>query len=494
MGAFTLATALFLYLGILFTISQLLAKSKSNATFFRAGNKAPWYLVAFGMIGATLSGVTYISVPGWVQHTQLSYVQMVLGYGLGYFFIASVLLPLYYKKNLVSIYTYIGERFGNASHKTAAWFFVISRLAGTSFRLFLVLKVIHWIALDALEFPFWLSAAVALFSIWLYTQKTGIKTIIYTDTLQTVCILLSLGIAIYIIGNSLHIDSSTLLTWWQQQPNTQVFFWDDWNSSQHFVKQFFGGVFIAFAMTGLDQEMMQKNLSCRSLKEAQKNMLWFTLALILVTISFLILGVLLTAYSSTHGLHATGDYLFGVVATKSGLGTVLTAAFVLGLIAAAFSSADSSLTSLTTSISIDLWRIEKGANGIKQRKKIHISTALVLWLCIVTFYYFIKDESVIKQLLLFAGYTYGPLLGLFLMGIYTKRKVRDSWVPSICILTPVFSYLIVLGAKGMYGFDFGFLVLALNGFLTLLMLHLSGIGLPVYQRTSPGESTSKSGE
>lgn len=494
MAANMLAIGLLLYFGILFTISKVLSKSNSNTAFFTANKNAPWYLVAFGMIGATLSGVTFISVPGWVQTTQLSYVQMVLGYGVGYFFIGTVLLPLYYKWKLVSIYEYLAERFGTLTHKTGASFFVLSRLIGTGFRLFLVLKVFHWIALDAWQIPFSLSTAIALFGIWLYTQKTGIKTIIYTDTIQTICMLISLGLGIYILGNTLEVEASSFWTWWQEQENTQVFFWNDLNSAQHFLKQFFAGALIAFAMTGLDQEMMQKNLSCRTLHDAQKNMFWFTLALIFVTCLFLVLGVLLTAYATANGISTSGDNLFALIATQSGLGNVLAYTFVMGLIAAAFSSADSSLTSLTTSVSVDLWRIDKGAKGIRQRKKIHISTALVLWLCIVSFYYLIKDESVIKQLLFFAGYTYGPLLGLFLFGIFTNRNVKDNWVPVLCVISPVLSYFITTYVKNKYGFDFGFFVLALNGFLMIVMLFLSGIGLPVYQRTSPSKATSKSGK
>lgn len=494
MAANTLAIGILLYFGVLYLLSKTASKTNANEAFFTANKNAPWYLVAFGMIGATLSGVTFISVPGWVQSSQLSYVQMVLGYGVGYFFIATVLLPIYYKLNLVSIYEYLEVRFGSVTHKTGASFFVLSRLTGTGLRLFLVLKVFHWIALDAWQVPFWLSAGVVLFGIWLYTQKTGIKTIIYTDTIQTICMLISLGLGIYVVGSALQIEPTSIGLWWQELENTQVFFWNDWSSGQHVLKQFFAGALIAFAMTGLDQEMMQKNLSCRTLKQAQKNMFWFTLSLILVTCLFLILGVLLTAYATSKGIIVSGDHLFPVIATQSGLGHVLAYAFVFGLIAAAFSSADSSLTSLTTSVSIDLWRIDKGAKGIKQRKKIHFITAVVLWLSIVVFYYQIRDESVIKQLLLFAGYTYGPLLGLFLLGIFSNRNIKDKWVPLICISSPLLSYFISTTAKELYGFDFGFFVLALNGLLTLVMLYLSGIGLPVYQGTSPSKSTTKSSQ
>ena len=494
MTAQVLIFCLLIYFAVLYGISYLAGNSNNNTTFFAADKKAPWYLVAFGMIGATLSGVTFISVPGWVASTQLGYAQMVLGYALGYLCIGTVLLPLYYKWNVVSIYSYLQHRFGKKSYKTGAAFFVLSRLTGTSFRLFLLLNVLHWLALDGLNVPFWASAAIALVGIWLYTKKSGIKTIIYTDTAQTLCMLIALGITAYVLFFELQLNTQSLWVWWQSQPNTQLFFWEDWSSGQHFVKQFFAGALIAFAMTGLDQEMMQKNLSCRSLKDAQKNMFWFTIALVVVTVLFLILGVLLSAYAQSKGVAAAGDDLFPTVATQSGLGAVVAYAFVFGLIAAAFSSADSSMTSLATSASIDLWGVESGEKGIKQRKKIHFTMAVILWLSIVLFYYIIRDESVIAQLLLFAGYTYGPLLGLFLLGIFSKKQIRDGLAPYICVVAPVLSYGISALCKAIYGFDFGFFVLALNGAISALLLWISGVGLPMYQRTSPSESTSKSGK
>ena len=494
MTAQVLIFCLIIYFAVLYGISHLAGNSNNNATFFAADKKAPWFLVAFGMIGATLSGVTFISVPGWVASTQLGYVQMVLGYALGYLCIGTVLLPLYYKWNVVSIYAYLQHRFGEKSYKTGATFFVLSRLTGTSFRLFLLLKVLHDLALDELNVPFWASAAIALVGIWLYTKKSGIKTIIYTDTAQTLCMLIALGITAYALFFELQLGTQSLWKWWQSQPNTQLFFWEDWSSGQHFVKQFFAGALIAFAMTGLDQEMMQKNLSCRSLKDAQKNMFWFTIALVVVTLMFLILGVLLSAYAQSKGIAAAGDDLFPTVATQSGLGAVVAYAFVFGLIAAAFSSADSSMTSLATSASIDLWGVESGEKGIKQRKKIHFTMAVILWLSIVLFYYIIRDESVIAQLLLFAGYTYGPLLGLFLLGIFSKKQIRDGLAPYICVVAPVLSYGITALCKATFGFDFGFFVLTLNGSISALLLWISGVGLPMYQRTSPSESTSKSGK
>ena len=492
MSAQSLGLCLLAYFGVLYGISRWVGTGNSNATFFSANKKAPWYLVAFGMIGASLSGLTFVSVPGWVASTQLGYVQMVLGYALGYLFIGTILLPLYYKWNVVSIYSYLRHRFGKSTYKTGASFFILSRLTGTSFRMFLVLKVLHWIALDALNVPFWASAAITIIGIWLYTQKTGIKTIVYTDTIQTICMLIALFVGIFILVEALQLDAASWGTWWQAQPTTQIFFWEDWNSGQHFVKQFFAGALISFAMTGLDQEMMQKNLSCHSLRDAQKNMFWFTIALVVVTLLFLVLGVLLNAYAQVNGITASGDNLFPMIATQSGLGKLFAYTFVFGLIAAAFSSADSSMTSLATSASIDLWEIQEGENGVLQRKIMHRIMAVALWCCMVVFYYVIKNESVIAQLLLFAGYTYGPLLGLFLLGIFSKRSLRDTYAPIICIATPIITYVIATLSKTHFGFDFGFFVLALNGALSALFLWFSGIGLPMYQGTSPGESTTKS--
>lgn len=492
MSALAITFCFVIYLGVLVIVSKTVSKDSSNAQFFAANKNAPWYLVAFGMIGATLSGVTFISVPGWVGATQLSYIQMVIGYAFGYLLIATILLPLYYKWNVVSIYTYFKHRFGVYSYKTGASFFIISRLTGTSFRLFLVLKVLHWIALDGLNIPFWVSAAAALFGIWLYTRKTGIKTLIYTDTIQTFCMLIALGISFYVLYHELNLNAEIWSVWWGKQPTTQIVFWEDWGSGQHLVKQFLAGVLIAFAMTGMDQEMMQKNISCRTLKASQKNMFWFTIVLVLVTIAFLILGVLLSAYATTNGITVTGDDLFPVIATQSALGPLIGYAFVIGLIAAAFSSADSSMTSLTTSLSVDLWNILDSEDGVKQRKKIHRITAIVLWICVMSFYYLIENESVIAQLLLFAGYTYGPLLGLFLLGIFTKIRLRDQWVPYICLAAPILTFYIAATSIAKFGFDFGFFVLALNGALSGMLLWLSGLGLPVNQSTTPSKTTTES--
>lgn len=462
---------------MLMVIARLTKGKEDNQTFFIANRSAPWYLVAFGMIGASLSGVTFISVPGWVEDTGFSYFQMVLGYIVGYFVIGTVLLPIYYKYKLTSIYTYLSTRFGAKTYKTGASFFVLSRIVGASFRLYLVASVLQWVIFEQMGIPFWCTVIVTIALIWLYTHKSGIKTIIWTDVLQTLFMLIALCLALYYITASLEIEY--LFGWLGQQDNTQIFFFDDYKSPYFFWKQFLSGALIAIVMTGLDQDMMQKNLACRSLSDAQKNMFWFTIILTIVNFVFLILGALLTAYALANGIDAQGDRLFPIIATQSDLGLGLSIVFLLGLIAAAYSSADSALTSLTTSISIDLLDIEKRLQQDRQehtRKRVHLLVSLLLILVILAFNYLITDKSVIAKLFEFAGYTYGPLLGLYALGVLTKVQVRDRWVPWVAVCTPIVGYLISQWTLSNYDFDFGFFILALNGalcFLGLLLIRSS---------------------
>ena len=458
-------------------IARLTKGKEDNQTFFIANRSAPWYLVAFGMIGASLSGVTFISVPGWVEDTGFSYFQMVLGYIVGYFVIGTVLLPIYYKYKLTSIYTYLFTRFGAKTYKTGASFFVLSRIVGASFRLYLVASVLQWVIFEQMGIPFWCTVIVTIALIWLYTHKSGIKTIIWTDVLQTLFMLIALCLALYYITDSLEIEH--LFGWLGQQDNTQIFFFDDYKSPYFFWKQFLSGALIAIVMTGLDQDMMQKNLACRSLSDAQKNMFWFTIILTIVNFVYLILGALLTAHALANGIDAQGDRLFPIIATQSDLGLGLSIVFLLGLIAAAYSSADSALTSLTTSISIDLLDIEKRLQQDRQehtRKRVHLLVSLLLILVILAFNYLITDKSVIAKLFEFAGYTYGPLLGLYALGVLTKVQVRDRWVPWVAVCTPIVGYLISQWTLTNYDFDFGFFILALNGalcFLGLLLIRSS---------------------
>ena len=461
------------YFSVLLFISYLTGKKADNTTFFKANNSSPWYLVAFGMIGASLSGVTFISVPGWVEAESMSYMQMVLGYVVGYAIIGLILLPLYYRLNLTSIYTYLEDRFGHYSYKTGASFFLISRTIGAAFRLFLVANVLQLLLFDEFGIPFWVTVTITILLIWLYTFKGGIKTIVWTDTLQTLFMLIAVGVCIYTIANEMNI--SNIFSYVADSDLSKTFFFDDHKAGNYFWKRFFSGAFIAVVMTGLDQDMMQKNLTCRNLNDAQKNMFWFTVVLVIVNFFFLALGVLLTDYAQQNGIDAHKDELFPIIATKGSLGLATAMFFLLGLIAAAYSSADSALTSLTTSFSVDILEIQKRKEKQQQekiRKKIHVLFSLILVAVILIFKYFIADESVIAKIFTFAGYTYGPLLGLYAFGLFTKIQVKDKVVPYICIFAPILTFITNYHTMYFFGFDFEFFVLVLNGFYTFVGLYL----------------------
>ncbi|MGB0896730.1 MAG: sodium:solute symporter [Flavobacteriaceae bacterium] len=460
------------YFGVLILISYLTGKKTGNDAFFKGNRQSPWYVVAFGMIGASLSGVTFISVPGWVEASQFSYMQMVLGYIIGYAVIGLVLLPLYYKLNLTSIYTYLDSRFGNYSYKTGASFFLISRIIGASFRLFLVANVLQIILFDDLGIQFWQTVTITVVLIWLYTFKSGIKTIVWTDTLQTLFMLIAVGVAIYVVSDSINLNGQSAFSFVLDNDLSKIFFFDDYKAGNYFWKQFISGAFIAIVMTGLDQDMMQKNLTCKTLKDAQKNMFWFTIVLTVVNFIFLSLGLLLTVYAQQNGIDAHKDNLFAVL-SQHHLGIGVFCFFLLGLIAAAYSSADSALTSLTTSFSIDILDIKKKyekQQQIKIRKQIHVVISLVLIAVIIIFKYVLKDVSVIAKLFKLAGYTYGPLLGLYAFGLFTKWQIKDKLVPVIAILSPILSYIISMNSLKWFGFEFGFFILILNGALTFLGL------------------------
>ena len=463
---------IFSYFGVLVLISFLTSKSADNKTFFKANNSSPWYLVAFGMIGTSLSGVTFISVPGWVETKQMGYMQMNLGFFVGYSVIALVLFPLYYRLNLTSIYTYLDDRFGRLSYKTGASFFLLSRTLGASLRLFLVAKVLQHILFDAYNIPFWVTVTITILLIWLYTFKGGIKTIVWTDTLQTLFMLIAVGVCIVMIKDALQIDN--LFSYVSENKLSKMFFFDNIQAGNYFWKQFLAGVFIAIGMTGLDQDMMQKNLTCKSLKDAQKNMFWFSIALVIVNFFFLALGVLLTDYAAANEINAHKDNLFSTIAMSGNLGLATSLFFLLGLIAAAYSSADSALTSLTTSFSIDILEIEKKSTEeekTKIRKQIHIFFSLALAIIIILFKRFIGDNSsVVGDLFTFAGYTYGPLLGLYAFGLFTNLKVKDNLVPIVCIIAPILTFLISYYSKKEFNFDFSFVILLLNGIMTFLGL------------------------
>lgn len=463
------------YFSLLILISYFISKKdEGNDAFFKANKNSPWYLVAFGMIGASLSGVTFISVPGKVEASQFVYFQLVLGYIVGYFVIGTVLLPLYYRLNLTSIYTYLGDRFGRYSYKTGAWFFILSRTVGSNLRLMLVADVLQTLVFDKLNVPYWVTVTVTIFLIWLYTKKSGIKTIIWTDTLQTMFMLISVVVCIVIVSQDLGLNISTISGFIAESDFSQTFFFEDASLPTYFWKQFLSGAFIAIVMTGLDQDMMQKNLTCRSLKDAQKNMFWFTIVLTFVNFLFLLLGLLFTEYALKYNIDAHKDQLFPILANEY-LGLGVAFFFILGLIAAAYSSADSALTSLTTSFSIDILEIEKKYDVAKQiaiRKKIHLQFVIISIFVILGFKYFVADVSIIDKVLKFAGFTYGPLLGLYSFGLFTKWQVRDNLVPTVAITAVVSSIILNLYSETWFGFAFGFEILIVNGLLTFLGLIL----------------------
>lgn len=455
------------YFLLLIFIARLTSRGANTQTFFTADRQSPWYLVAFGMIGASLSGVTFISVPGEVGNSFFSYFQVVIGYLLGYFVIATVLMPLYYRLNLVSIYGYLEQRFGFWSYKTGSGFFLLSRVVGASFRLFLVAIVLQTALFNALGIPFWVSVLTTILLIWVYTFKGGIKTIVWTDTLQTLFMLSAAIVTVFMIIKEMDWSLGEAITNIQMSELSTIFYWD-WASPKFFPKQFISGALIAIVMTGLDQDMMQKNLTCRNLKEAQKNVFGFSVVLIFANLIFLGMGALLYIYAETKGIAIPKqtDTLYPILALDH-LGTFAGVVFLLGIIAAAYSSADSALTALTTAFCVDFLDFDKKEESEKKsiRLKVHIGFSILLFLVILVFNA-INDDSVINSIFTAAGYTYGPLLGLFSFGLLTKRRVIDKYVLMVCLVAPIASYFINL-ATGSW---FGFFILALNGFLTFVGL------------------------
>lgn len=463
-----------IYFLVLMGISYFTSQNNDNLTFFTANRQSPWYLVAFGMIGASLSGVTFISVPGEVGNTAFAYFQVVLGYLVGYFVIATVLLPLYYKLNLISIYTYLEQRFGFYSYKSGAFFFLLSRIVGSSFRLFLVAGVLQLAIFDAYDWPFSITVAVTIALIWLYTFRGGIKTIVWTDTLQTLFMISAVAISIYLIKDALDVSWLQLSDKISNSGYSKNFIWD-WQSGQNFFKQFISGAFIAIVMTGLDQDMMQKNLTCRSLKDAQKNMFWFCVVLVIVNFMFLSMGALLYVYAAEMNISipARTDDLYPLLALEH-FPLVAGIVFLLGITAAAYSSADSALTALTTSFCVDFLGLGNNDKPIskKIRIRVHLVFSVILFLVILGFKA-INDQSVITAVFVAAGYTYGPILGLFTFGLITKYSLKDKWVPLVAVLSPIISYIINLNSEAwLYGYKFGFEILVVNGLLTFLGLFL----------------------
>lgn len=471
------------YFALLIGVAYFTSRNSSdNASFFIANRSSKWYLVAFGMIGTALSGVTFISVPGAVGKSEFGYFQFVLGNAFGFIIIATVLLPLYYRMNLISIYTYLERRLGPRSYKSGAVIFLISRTIGSSFRLYLVAIVLQKFIFDAWNVPFWLTIVLCLVLIWLYTHKGGLKTIIITDTLQTVFLLLSVVLSIIFISKSLNLDIAGTFEAVKNSSYSKIFFWDDFmGSKSHFVKQFLGGIFVTIAMTGLDQDLMQKNLSMKTIGEAQKNMFTFTGVFVVMNIFFLSVGALLYIYAAKNGIAIaslkTPDHLYPEIALNH-LNIIPGIIFMLGLTAATFATTDSALTALTTSFCVDFLHFDKKADQndpklVSQRHWVHIGFS-VLMVAVIMVFKMINNDSVVNSIFTAAGYTYGPLVGLFAFGMLTKRAVADQLVPYICIVSPVLCFVINTNSMAWFGYAMSFELIVLNGLITFLLLWITG--------------------
>jgi len=473
-GPFLILTLAAAYFGILFLISFITGRDNSNEAFFSANNKSPWFLVAFGMIGASLSGITFISVPGVVESNQFSYMQMVIGYLFGYAFIALVLMPIYYRLNLTSIYTYLEDRFGFWSYKTGSAFFLISRIIGASLRLYLVAMVLYNFVFAAWGISFPVTVLIAIFFIWLYTFRGGIKTIVITDTFQTAFMLLSIGLMVWFISDKIDTPVSELWSLIKSKDLGQMFFF---SGDKHFLLQMLNGALIAIVMTGLDQDMMQKNLTCKNLPDAQKNMLSFSVILIAVNFIILCLGALLFIYAAQAGISIPSEIVGGEVKVRNDLlfpeialnhsTPIIGGIFILGLLAAAYSSADSALTSLTTAFCVDFLGMKKEGQNTKTRYAVHLMFSVIIFMVIIIFRSY-NDDSVVWKVFKAAGFTYGPLLGLFAFGLFTDIRYRDhKAVVLICIGAAVLSFILNANAKAWFGMTIGFEILAYNALLTM---------------------------
>ncbi|WP_020602798.1 sodium:solute symporter [Spirosoma spitsbergense] len=463
---------LVVYFGLLIAVSFYTARGADTTTFFTANRQSPWWLVAFGMIGTSLSGVTFISVPGAVGSIGFSYFQVVLGYIVGYIVIGTVLMPLYYRLNLISIYGYLEQRFGFWSYKTGAGFFILARTVGSAVRLYVAVGVLQLALFNALGVPFEVSVLITIALIWVYTFKGGVKTIIVTDTLQTVFLVTAVILTIILISQQLGLSFSGLVQTVKNSPMSQVFFWDA-NDPKNFFKQFIAGTFIAIVMTGLDQDLMQKNLTCKNIGEAQKNMFWFTITLVFVNFMFLSLGVLLYVFAQREGITipTRTDDLYPLLALNH-LGLVVGITFLLGITAATYASSDSALTALTTSFCVDFMNVEKRPEAERSRIKqiVHIGFSVLFYIVIIIFRQ-LNSKEVITAVFDIAGYTYGPLLGLYAFGMSNKRPVMDWVVPFICLASPVLTYVVNENSAAWFGgYKFGFERLLLNGLFTFIGL------------------------
>ena len=462
-----------LYFAALMGFSRLTAhRNANNETFFRANRRSPWYMVAFGMVGASISGITFVSVPGMTMRIDMTYIQTCIGFILGYFVIAFVLLPVYYRLNLTTVYTYLQGRLGERSYKTGAWFFLVSKMTGAAVRFYVVCIILQRFVFDAIGVPFVVTVVGMTLLIWLYTRRGGIKTLVWTDSFQTTCMFAALILIIYNVVGQLGMSIPEAVRAIAADSHSRMFVMDDFFSTQNFWKQLFSGAFIAIVMTGLDQDMMQKNLTCRTLREAQKDVCTYGFAFVPANLLFMSLGVLLMMLAQRDGiaLPASGDELLPMFAATGRLGSIVTVLFTIGVVAASFSSADSALTALTTSYCVD---IRQRPADERLRRRAHIGVAVV-FVAFILLFRMLNSTSVIDAIYVMCSYTYGPLLGLFAFGLTTRRPVADCLVPYIAIASPLLCFAIDMVAQGVWGYKFGYELLMLNGMLTFAGLWMSG--------------------
>lgn len=479
MNSYVILFIIAAYFAMLLLIAWITGrKSSGNEAFFLGNRKSPWYIVSIGMVGTSLSGVTFVSVPGMVRNIDMTYMQTVLGFFVGYILIAKVLLPLYYKLQLTSIYSYLDDRIGRRGYKTGASFFLLSKIVGAAARLYLVVLILQSYVFSTWHIPFAVTVVFSIFLVWLYTYRSGIKTIIWTDTLQALCLVAMLIVIIWQVKEKMQLDMAGLVRTIHESPHFRIFEFNDWHSTQNFFKQFFSGIFITIVMTGLDQDMMQKNLSCKNLRDAQKNMYTYGFAFTPVNFLFLSLGVLLLTLASQQQipLPPLNDDILPMFCTSGLLGNSILIFFTIGIIAAAFSSADSALTALTTSFCVDILGIEKeeARQAKRTRLKVHVIIS-VLFAIIILIFKAVNNRSVIDAIYMVASYTYGPLLGLFLFGLFTRRKPNDRYVPYICILSPLLCLATDYLVERYAGYTFGYEMLMVNGLITFTGLWISSI-------------------
>ncbi len=468
------------YFVLLFAISYFASRGSDNSTFFTGNRRTPWPVVAFAMIGAAISGVTFISVPGMVAAKGYAYLQMVLGFIVGYFCIAFVLVPMFYKRNLISIYGYLEERFGSSTYRAGAWLFFISKMLGAAVRFFVVCAVLQLLVFEPLHIPFVFNVIVTIALIWLYTVQGGVKTLIWTDTLKSFCLIMSVILCIYFVARNLGFTFGEMTSAVADHPTARMFFFDNPKEGTYFWKQFIAGVFMAIATNGLDQDMMQRNLACRDTGQSQKNMIVSGITQFFVIALFLILGTLLVIYIDNKGIAMPekSDELFGLVATHADMPVIVGVLFVLGLISAAYSAAGSALTSLTTSFTVDILGAHKKDDAkavTRTRKAVHVAMSACMGLVIIAFYY-LSDQDAISAVYTLASYTYGPILGLFVYGMFWRKPVHDRWVPAVCVAAPAVSWLTQKLLMDCFGYETGFELLLMNALYTIIGLRLLSTG------------------